>query len=236
MLVKFQVGKLLLFFIFFSVSVPIQAQDWPNLSRYRDENKKLGLPAQDENRVVFMGNSITEGWLTADSNFFNGKPYVNRGISGQTTSQMLLRFREDVIELRPKVVVILAGTNDIAGNTGFATLEMIEGNIMSMCELAHVNSIAVVLCSVLPAYDYWWKKGIYPSEKILALNEWIKNYANKNNFVYVDYYSLMVDERQGLKTEFSDDDVHPNLIGYRAMEPLVEQGITSALKKISDRL
>jgi lysophospholipase L1-like esterase len=195
----------------------------------------LGSPAKNENRIVFMGNSITEGWLTADSNFFNGKPYINRGISGQTTPQMLLRFRTDVIDLQPKVVVILAGTNDIAGNTGPATLEMIEGNIKSMCELAQANNIAIVLCSILPAYDYWWKKGTYPSEKISDLNEWIKNYANKNNFVYVDYYSIMVDERKGLKVEFSDDDVHPNLAGYRAMEPLIEQGIASAIEKINDK-
>lgn len=226
---KFQISIYLIFIFFLPFS--IQAQDWPNLSRFRDENIKLGSPAKNENRVVFMGNSITEGWLTTDSNFFIGKPYINRGISGQTTPQMLLRFRTDVIELQPKVVVILAGTNDIAGNTGPATLEMIEGNIKSMCQLAHANGIAAVLCSVLPAYDYWWKKGTYPAEKIFALNEWIKDYADKNNFVYVDFYSLMVDERKGLKAEFSDDDVHPNLAGYKVMEPLAEEGIKSALKK-----
>jgi lysophospholipase L1-like esterase len=226
--------KLLFFIIFFSVCVSLQAQDWPNLSRYRDENRKLGFPTPNENRVVFMGNSITEGWLTTDSNFFKGRPYINRGISGQTTPQMLLRFRADVIELQPKVVVILAGTNDIAENTGPTTLEIIEGNIKSMCELAQANNIAIVLCSILPAYDYWWKKGTYPSEKISALNEWIKNYANKNNFVFVDYYSPLADERKGLKAEFSDDDVHPNLAGYKAMEPLIEQGIASAIEKINN--
>ena len=224
--------KLLFAFIFIFPVLSLQAQDWPNLARYEAENEKLGLPRKDEVRIVFMGNSITEGWLNVDSNFFKGRDYINRGISGQTTPQMLLRFRSDVIELQPKVVVILAGTNDIAGNTGPMTLKMIEGNIMSMCELARANNIGVVLCSVLPAYDYGWRKGIHPAEKIFALNKWIKNYADENDFVYVDYYSSMVDERKGLKAEFTEDEVHPNLAGYKIMEPLVEQGIKSALNKI----
>ncbi|NWF89737.1 MAG: acylhydrolase [Ignavibacteriaceae bacterium] len=225
--------RLLFFCSFFSLSIiQLQAQDWPNLSRYEDSNKKLGLPLPNEDRVVFMGNSITEGWLTLNPDFFKGKPYINRGISGQTTPQMLLRFRADVIDLKPKVVVILAGTNDLAGNTGPATLEMIEGNIMSMCELAAANKIAVVLCSVLPAYDYEWKKGTYPMAKIAALNKWMKTYAEKNNHVYVDFYSAMVDERPGLRDDYSYDEVHPDLTGYKVMEPLVEFGISSALSKV----
>jgi lysophospholipase L1-like esterase len=204
--------------------------DWPNLKRFSDANTKLGLPAANENRVVFMGNSITEGWSNKNPEFFEGKPYVNRGISGQTTPQMLVRFRADVINLKPKVVVILAGTNDIAGNTGPSTLEMIEDNIASMAELAWANKIKVVLCSILPAYDYPWKPGLKPYEKILVVNEWIKNYAEKKGFVYLDYYSAMVDARPGLKAEYGSDGVHPNKLGYEVMDPMVEKAIAKALK------
>ena len=204
--------------------------DWPNLKKYRDDNARIGLPSANETRVVFMGNSITQGWGGARPEFFAGRPYINRGISGQTTPQMLVRFRADVINLKPKVVVILAGTNDIAGNSGPATLEMIEDNLASMSDLAKVNDIKVVLCSVLPAYDYPWRPGLKPYEKILVLNQWIKNYAKKNGYVYLDYYSAMVDDRPGLKTEYSKDGVHPNRLGYNVMEPLVEMAILKALK------
>ena len=204
--------------------------DWPNLARYRAENEKLGLPAAGENRVVFMGNSITEGWKNLSPEFFTGRPYFDRGISGQTTPQMLVRFRPDVIELKPKVVVILAGINDIAGNTGPSTLEMIEANIASMAELAKVHGIKVVLSSVLPAYDFPWNPGVFPAEKILALNQWIKKYAADNGFTYLDYYSPMVDDRKGLKPEYSEDGVHPNKAGYKVMEPLAEKAIEKALK------
>lgn len=204
--------------------------DWPSLARYRAENEKLGLPAAGEKRIVFMGNSITEGWIYSSPEFFAGRPYIDRGISGQTTPQMLIRFRPDVIELKPKVVVILAGINDIAGNTGPATLEMIEANIASMCELAKFHKIKVVLSSVLPAYDFPWNPGVFPAEKIIALNAWIKKYAAENSFIYLDYYSSMVDERKGLKKEFSEDGVHPNKAGYKVMEPLAEKAIEKALK------
>src|SRR3954471_3459431 len=154
--------------------------DWADLHKYQDANSRLSMPAKNENRVVFMGNSITEGWATHFDSLFPGKPYIGRGISGQTTPQMLVRFRQDVIALHPKVVVILGGTNDIAGNTGPSTLEMIEDNLASMTELAMLNGIRVVLVSVLPVYDYPWKKGLAPAAKIVALNGWMKQYAEKS--------------------------------------------------------
>ncbi len=205
--------------------------DWPNFKRYRDANAKLGLPAKGENRVVFMGNSITDGWSQVSPDFFKGKPYVNRGIGGQTTPQMLVRFRADVIALQPKVVVILAGTNDIAGNTGPSTLEMIQDNLASMAELAKAHGIRVVLSSVLPVYDYPWKPGLQPVEKIAALNTWIKTYAQQNNMIYLDYYTAMADARKGLPAQYAEDGVHPNLAGYRIMESLAEKAIAEALKK-----
>jgi lysophospholipase L1-like esterase len=199
--------------------------DWANLARFRDDNIKIGLPAAGEKRVVFMGNSITEGWSRVDPGFFSGKSYVNRGISGQTTPQMLIRFRPDVINLKPAVVVILAGINDIAGNTGPSTLEMIEDNLASMCELAKSNGIPVVLSSVLPAFDFPWRPGMQPAEKVVQLNAWIKNYSEKNGCVYLDYFTPMADEHHGLKAELTFDGVHPNLAGYKVMEPLVEWAI-----------
>jgi lysophospholipase L1-like esterase len=205
------------------------AQDWPNLNRYKDANENLGPPSPGENRVVFMGNSITEGWSRVFPDFFAEKPYINRGISGQTTPQMLVRFRADVIELKPAVVVILAGTNDIAGNTGPATPDMIMDNIISMTQLAKYNGIDVVLCSILPAFDYPWSPGHNPVENIAKLNVMIKNYADENGIIYLDYYSSMVDERKGMKTEYSADGVHPNKAGYKVMEPLVEEAIRKAL-------
>ncbi len=205
------------------------AQDWANTSRFKDDNAKLGLPGSGEKRVVFMGNSITEGWIRTSPEFFTGKSYVNRGISGQTTPQMLVRFRSDVINLKPALVVILAGTNDIAGNTGPSTLEMIMDNLISMCELAKANKIKVVLSSVLPAFDYPWKPGMQPVEKIAALNAMIKNYADQNGIVYLDYYSAMADERKGLPKELSGDGVHPNKRGYDVMAPLAEAAIKKAL-------
>jgi lysophospholipase L1-like esterase len=207
-----------------------QNEDWANLGRYKEENLKLGLPAPEDNLIIFMGNSITEGWKRLWPGFFKDKEYINRGISGQTTPQMLVRFRPDVVNLKPKVVVILAGTNDIAGNTGPSTLEMIEDNIASMVEIAKANNIKVLLCSVLPVYDYPWKPGLNPAQKIVDLNKWIKNYADKNEIIYVDYFSSMADERNGLKGEYSDDGVHPNLAGYKAMEPLIEKAISDVLR------
>ena len=212
--------------------------DWPFLAKYRDADNELPPPAPSEVRVVFMGDSITEGWgqkgtaTSPDrSEFFPGKPYVNRGISGQTTPQMLVRFRQDVIDLKPKVVVLLGGTNDIAENTGKMTLAEIGNNIASMSDLARANGIRMVLCSVLPASDFHWHHGLEPAPKIRALNAWIKEYAAKDGFVYVDYYSSMVNREGGLKAELSPDGVHPNNAGYEIMAPLVEAGIAEALKK-----
>jgi lysophospholipase L1-like esterase len=205
--------------------------DWANLQRYRQANAELPPPAPGENRVVFMGNSITDAWARLFPTMFPGKPYIGRGISGQTTPQMLVRFRQDVIDLKPKVVVILAGTNDIAGNTGPSTLEMIEGNLASMAELAKANGIRVVLSSVLPVYDYPWKPGLEPAPKIVALNAWMKAYAAKNGFVYLDYHSAMKDERDGLPSNLANDGVHPTQAGYELMAPLVEKAIAEALKK-----
>lgn len=213
--------------------------DWANLGRYRNDDEKLPPPAAGENRVVFMGDSITESWNwngessrpQQPASFFPGKPYINRGISGQTTPQMLVRFRQDVIALKPRVVVILAGTNDIAGNTGPTTLSAIEDNLASMTDLALENGIRVVLCSVLPAYDYPWKPGLEPAKKIADLNTWIKTYANLRGAVYVDYYSAMVDDRGGLPPVSSKDGVHPNGAGLAKMAPLVEAGIAQAIAK-----
>ena len=218
----------LLSIVFFQNS---NAQDWPDLNRFRKQNKSLGLPSQDEQRVVFMGNSITEGWPNKDPEFFANPNYINRGIGGQTTPQMLLRFRADVIELQPKVVVILAGTNDIAGNTGPMTLEEIRGNIISMCELAKANGIEVVISSVLPAHDYVWRPGLEPNIKIPKLNTMLQEYAEANDIIYLDYFSAMVDDRDGLPKDLAEDGVHPTKKGYAIMRPLAEEAIKMVLKK-----
>ncbi|MFV5692685.1 SGNH/GDSL hydrolase family protein [Flavobacterium sp. LT1R49] len=206
-----------------------QAQDWPNLNKYQNENTNLKPAAAGQKRIVFMGDSITEFWAIINSEYFTGKPYINRGISGQTTPQMLVRFRADVIALKPVAVVILAGINDIAGNTGPATLDMIKNNIFSMAELAKANQIKVILCSVLPVFDFPWKPNQNPAEKITALNELLKNYAAANGIVYLDYYSAMVDERKGLLASYSNDGAHPNKAGYQVMAPLAEEAITKVL-------
>ena len=205
--------------------------DWPNLAKYRDANAKLPPPAANENRVVFLGNSITEGWAQYFPTMFAGKPYINRGIGGQTTPQMLIRFRQDVIALQPKVVVILAGINDIAGNTGPSTLEMIEDNLASMTELAQSNRIRVVLSSVLPAADFPWRPGMDPAPKVIALNKWIRDYAAKRGAIYLDYHSAMSDEKGGMRPGLASDGVHPTEVGYRLMAPLAEQAIAKALSK-----
>ena len=215
-------------------------KDWPNLARYRDANAKVAPLAKDENRVVFMGDSITDLW---DDNgyggFFPGKPYINRGIGGQTTPQMLIRFRPEVIALKPKVVVILAGTNDLSGNTGSMTLEDTENNLASMAELARANGIRVVFASLLPVSDYEKNRDgnpiiqtkNRPPEKIKALNEWMKAYAAKNDLVYLDYFSAMVDDKGFLKEELSRDGLHADDKGYAVMGPLAEKAIAAALKK-----
>lgn len=215
----------------------LRYNDFANFARYRDANKQLTAPAKGENRVVFMGDSITDGWKLAE--YFPNQPFVNRGISGQTTPQMLLRFRADVIDLQPKVVVILAGTNDIAANTGAMTLEQIENNYASMAELARLHGINVVFASVLPVSDYNTNKA---GEKIirtvqrqpaqiLELNRWLKNYTAQNNLVYLDYFSATADDKGFLKAEIANDGLHPNAKGYELMKPLAEDAIKTALKK-----
>jgi lysophospholipase L1-like esterase len=205
--------------------------DWPNLARYRADNATLAPPAAGESRVVFMGDSITDNWGRRYGKFFPGKPYINRGIGGQTTPQMLIRFRPDVIALQPNVVVILAGTNDIAGNTGPSTLAAIEDNLQSMAELARANNIRVVLSSVMPICDYIRPQTTRrPPETIVALNAWIKDYAAKNKLVYLDYYSAMLDDKQMLKQEITYDGLHPNDAGYELIAPLAEKAIAAALR------
>jgi lysophospholipase L1-like esterase len=204
-----------------------QLADWPQLGRYRDENARL-RPGQA--RVVFYGDSITDAWGRAkDTTFFPGKPYVNRGISGQTTAQMLLRFRQDVIELHPAAVVILAGTNDLAGNTGLATLPMIEDNFRSMTELAQAHHIRVVLASVLPTTDYPWHPGLQPAGKIRTLNAWLKSYAAERGAVYLDYYHALANTQGGMDERLAKDGVHPTPAGYAIMAPLAERAIGKAL-------
>ena len=206
--------------------------DWPWLQKFASANARLPAPAPGEDRVVFMGNSIFEVWARHFPTAFPGKPYINRAIGGQTTPQMLVRFRQDVIALKPKVVVILAGTNDIAGNTGPATLEMIENNLASMSELAKANGIRVVLASVLPVYRYAWRPSIrQPAQTVVALNRWMRDYARRNGHIYLDYHAAMADERLGMKGDLSGDGVHPNDAGYRVMAPLTEAAIREALRQ-----
>jgi acetyl esterase/lipase/lysophospholipase L1-like esterase len=205
-------------------------KDWPNMQRYADDNGKLKTVIS-KNRVVFMGNSITEGWRNNDSAFFINNGYVDRGISGQTTPQMLVRFREDVIDLKPAAVVILAGINDIAQNTGPIKLEDTYGNIISMAELARANNIKVVITSTLPANVIPWRTYIQPADQVIALNKMLKAYADKNKMVYVDYYAAMVDDKKGLPKSLSNDGVHPTLAGYQIMEPLAQKGIADALRQ-----
>src|SRR5216684_4296131 len=209
-------------------------KDWPNLGRYRDADAQVQPPAAGEKRVVFMGDSITDGWGRKYGKFFPDKPYVNRGISGQTTPQMLIRFRPDVIALKPKVVVILAGTNDLAGNTGPSTMEAIEDNLTSMAELAKANGIRVVLASLLPVCDYIKPQTARrPPEKIVELNAWMKDYSAKNGLVYLDYYSAMLDDKKMFRQELTYDGLHPNDAGYEIMGPLAEKAIAEALRPTS---
>lgn len=209
------------------------ARDWAALFRYGQANEALHPPASDENRVVFYGDSITDAWVKVVPEFFADKPYLDRGISGQTTPQMLVRFRQDVVALHPSIVVILAGTNDIAQNAGPTTLGMIEDNFQSMVEIARANGITSVLASVLPAIDYGWRRGLEPASKIVALNAWLKDYAIKNHLVYLDYYAAMVDEHGGLRPELAADNpgIHPNKAGYEVMGPLAEKAIAQALRE-----
>ena len=208
----------------------LNAQDWPNFKEFQDANARLPQVKQNEKRVVFMGNSITIGWLQTHPDFFKNKPYVNRGISGQTTPQMLVRFRADVVDLDASAVVLLAGTNDIAGNTGPVTLEMILDNIKSITEIAQANDIKVILCSVLPAFDYPWRPGLAPNVKIPKLNKMIKRYAEESGAYYLDYFTALEDGNNGMIKEYTTDGVHLTLEGYQVMEPLVENALQKVLK------
>ncbi len=215
--------------------------DYANYKRYAETNTKTPAPIGDENRVVFIGDSITDFWKLNE--FFPNRPFHNRGISGQTTTQMLLRFRPDVVNLKPKIAVILAGTNDIAGITGAISLENITGNLASMVEIARANQIKVVLASVLPISDHNKNKAgeaivrsvQRPPAQILALNQWLKNYVRENDLIYLDYYSAMVDDKGFLKADLADDGLHPNRKGYEIMKPLAEQAINQALKQKSKK-
>src|SRR6201996_1422711 len=205
--------------------------DWPQLARYREANATLGPVAAGDQRVVFYGDSITDGWgrRPDTGDFFPGKPYVNRGISGQTTPQMVVRFRQDVINLRPAAVVILAGTNDVAGNTGPMTPEMTEDNFRSMVDLAKANGIRVIVASILPVADYPWKPGLMPAQKIRTLNDWLKGYCVNHSATYLDYYSAMGGPDGGMKAGISFDGVHPNGQGYAIMAPLAQAAIDKTL-------
>ena len=209
--------------------IEVNGQDWPNLSKYKNANTQLDS-LESKDRIVFIGNSITELWTTVSPSFFDNKNYVNRGISGQTTPQMLIRFRQDVINLNPFAVVILAGINDIAQNTGPSTIQMIKNNIISMIELANSNKIHVILCSVLPAEKFPWFPEILPAQKVVNLNKELREYSNKNNILYVDFFSLMVNETMGMKMELSKDGVHPNKKGYLIMEKTLLKAISIILQ------
>jgi lysophospholipase L1-like esterase len=205
--------------------------DWAQLDRYRADNAALPAPAPGEQRVVFYGDSITDGWGRGVGTFFPGKPYVNRGISGQTTPQMLVRFEQDVVRLRPAAVVVLAGTNDIAGNTGPSSPQMIEDNFRAMADIARQNGIKLVFASITPAFKYPWKAGVDPVPVIREVNAWLKQYCAEQHCVYLDYYSAMADATGAMKPGLSSDGVHPTAAGYAVMAPLAEAAIAQALGK-----
>ena len=218
--------------------IAIYTDDFGELKRYRDADAEMAPPAAIENRVVFLGDSITDYWKLAD--YFPGKPYINRGIDGQTTPQMLVRFRQDVIDLHPRVLLVLAGTNDVAGVTGRSRNEDIEANYASMAELARAHGILIVFASVLPVHNYTpdAKESFArrPRERILALNIWLKDYCVKNSIVYIDYFSALVDNKGMLRRDLADDGLHPNDAGYKVMAPLAQAAIEKALAFNGERL
>lgn len=223
--------KIMVIFLLLSMMTPsVEAQDWANLKRYRADNAALEKPGPKDQRVVFMGNSITEQWFTLHAEFFKEHGFINRGIGGQTTPQMLVRFHADVLELKPKVVIILGGINDIAGNTGPSSLKMIEDNITDMATLAASRQIKVILCSLLPANKIPWARVDSTADKVMELNKWIKQFAKSNGYMYADYFTPMVDEHHGLPLKYSKDGIHPNIEGYEIMEPIILKKIKKALK------
>jgi len=204
--------------------------DWANFKKYADQNKSVPPKAKGERRVVFLGNSIFEGWLRSRPEFFAGKPYYDRGISGQTTPQMLLRFYDDVLALNPDVMVLKCGINDIAQNSGPYDQAKTINNIKAIAQLARINKIKVILCSVLPANDFKWRPGLEPADKVIALNAAIKQFAEEQDYFYLDLYSSVVDENKGMKKEYASDGVHPTVEGYKVIEPLVEDAIRKVKK------
>jgi lysophospholipase L1-like esterase len=223
-------NNLLLLVVLILAAGGLAAQDWADLTRYRQQNDAMQYIDLEDRRVIFMGNSIFENWDTFNPDFFQNDHFINRGISGQTTPQMLLRFRADVIDLKPHAVVILAGTNDIAENTGPTTLKMILDNIFSMVQLAQMNGVEVIMCSILPTRQYPWNLYVKPVEKICKLNIALSNYAKANKIPYVDFYTQMVDEKKGLKRELTYDGVHPNKAGYQKMEQIIQPTLEAVLK------
>ena len=199
--------------------------EWANFKRYAEQNKQVAAPAKGERRVVFLGNSIFEGWLSLRPEFFENKPYYNRGISGQTTPKMLLRFYEDVVALKPEILVLKAGVNDIAENTGPYDEQKTLNNLIAIAQLARANKIKVIICSVLPVSEFPWRTGLAPAEKVISLNNAIKKFAAANKFYYLDLYSFVVDELKGMKAQYARDGVHPTVEGYKVLEPLVEEAI-----------
>ena len=234
-----QAGKKVLIgltFLFISMSIMAQKKindswiDWANFKKYEADNNKVEPPIKNETRVVFMGNSIFEGWIRLRPEFFSGKPYFDRGISGQTTPQMLLRMYDDVIALQPDIMVLKAGINDIAENNASYNPDHTLDNIKAMAQLARFNKIKVILCSVLPASDFRWRPGLQPGDKVIALNEAIKKFATENKFYYLDLYSAVVDDNKGMRKEYASDGVHPTVEGYKVMEPLLEEAIRKVRK------
>jgi lysophospholipase L1-like esterase len=206
------------------------SDDWAALSKYKKENEQIGLPKKGEKRVVFLGSSIFEFWKQKDPEYFNKNAYIDRGISGQISPQLLIRFRQDVINLKPKAVIILAGSNDLAGNKGHVSNETILNNIKNMVELAKKNHIKVILCKYLPVYEYPWNKNLKQvPEQIILLNKEIVAYAEENNFTILDYFSPLVDDRNGQKAEYTTDGVHPNLAGYKVMEIVTDAAIKKTI-------
>ena len=204
-------------------------EDWANLGYYEQQNKQLTQPSENGKRIVFIGDSITEEWGHLYPDFFSNNRYINRGIGGQTTPQIMIRFRSDAIDLYPDVINIFAGTNDIAGNTGLSTVKMITDNIFSMAEVAMMKKLKVIISSILPVKNYPWNEDITDApSKINSINEIIKQYVNNNNLYYIDYFSHMVDENEGLKSKYTYDGVHPNKTGYKLMSGIAEKVILQA--------